>query len=112
MATPIRYEGLYMHSKVNQTASASIKKYMFENNIAFVDLVYTDENKTETLSALSTWFEDSNGAKIVFNELPVLTYDTVYWESDDKTHKYAVRNYVVKASDIPSDFATLAVKNS
>ena len=112
MATPIRYDDLYMHGKKNQTLTVNVKKFLFDNNIAFNDLVYTDDNKAETIAALSTWFEDTAGNKIIFSDLPILTYDEIYWESEDKALKYAVRKYALQVSDLPSDFTTLAVKNS
>ena len=114
MPTPIRYDSLYLHSQYGQKFSADLRKYLNDNDIAYVDLVYNanDVNSNTTLTALSTWFRDDANTAIIFSSFPVLTYDTVYWESEDKTMKSAVRNYFVSSNNAPSDFVSLTLKNT
>ena len=110
MATPIKYDNLYMHSEYGQKASADFKKYLTDNEIAYRDLCYENGATSETLAALSTWFEDGNGGKVQFSTMPVLTYDEIYWESDDKSVVASTRKYAVTSSNLPADFVAKAVK--
>jgi hypothetical protein len=112
MATPIKYDNLFFHSQFGHKASADFKKYLIDNSIAFRDVEFTEDAVSPCLAALSTWFEDGNGGKVQFAEMPVFTYDEIYWESDDKSVIASKRKYAVKSADLPSDFLAKAVKIS
>lgn len=116
MATPIRYDTLYMHGKLRHIPSIEFRANLLSHKVDFADLVF--EDPTDCLVSLSTWFLTPEckadpslpPEKVQFSELPILTYDTVYWESDNKEHKYSVRNYALKPEDLPSDFFDLVIK--
>lgn len=112
MTTPIKYDNLFFHSQFGHRASADFKKYLTDNSIAYRDLEFPTDNISDCLAALSTWFDDGNGGKIQFTEMPVFTYDEIYWESDDKSVVASQRKYAVNSSDLPNDFLAKAVKIS
>lgn len=102
----VRYDEIHLYAKPGQAASATIRKWLDAKGVAYTNLDYTDP--TETLAALSTWFEDEEGNNIVFSDTPVLVYDRVLWEADDKSDRYAHRHYVTDVKKLPDDFAKLA----
>ena len=112
MATPIKYDNLYLHSQYGQKSSSDFKKHLLDNNFAHRVLDFEVENMGPCLEALNTWFRDENGNTITFTEMPILTYDEIYWVSDDKSIVASTRKYAVNPEDLPSDFATKVVKNS
>jgi hypothetical protein len=101
-----------MHSQHGQKASSDIKKHLIDNDIAYNDLCYEADSIGPCLTALSTWFYNDEGQRIVFTEMPVLTYDEIYWESDDGSVTASKRLYAVQVSDLPADFIAKAVKVS
>lgn len=102
----IRYDEIHLYAKPGQAASATVRQWLDTEGIAYTNLDYADP--TETLAALSTWFQDDEGNAITFTDTPVLIYDQVLWESSDGTDAYRKRHYVTDTSDLPSDFTTLA----
>ena len=112
MPTPIKYDNLYMHSEYGQKTSSDFKKYLTDAEIAYRDLNYDNNSTSQCLEALSTWFDDGQGGKVQFTSMPVLTYDEIYWESDDKSVIASKRMYAVVSSDLPSDFTAKAIKVS
>lgn len=102
----IRYDQIFLYAKPAQATSAAIRRWLDAEGIAYTNLDFPDP--TETLAALSTWFHDEDDNPIVFTDTPVLIYDQVLWESEDKSDSYRKRKYVTNTSDLPSDFATLA----
>jgi hypothetical protein len=113
MAEPIKYTDIYLYS-TNNAASATMRAYLDTNSIDYVNLNYVDDaGKTATLSALSTWFDDTeknDGSKIEFTSLPILIFEKLFWESDDKSEKLQKRAYALTSDTLPSDFLTKAKK--
>ena len=106
----IRYDEVHLYAKPGQAACATIRQWLDSNGIAYTNLDYQDP--TDTLAALSTWFQDEEGNDIIFTDTPVLVYDKLLWEADDKSDRYAHRYYVTDVNDLPDDFVTLALKVS
>jgi len=102
----VRYDQVHLYAKPGQAACATIRQWLDANGITYVNLDYPDP--AETLAALSTWFEDGEGNKIIFDDTPVIIYDRLMWESDDGTDRYAHRQYATSVADLPDDFTTLA----
>lgn len=115
MAEPIKYTDIYLYS-TNNADSASLRAYLDTNQINYTNLNYNDdEGKTATLSALSTWFDDTSqpdnpNAKIIFSTLPVLIFEKLFWVSEDGQEKLQKRHYATSTNTIPSDFLEKAVK--
>jgi len=106
----IRYDEVHLYAKIGQAACATIRQWLDSNGIAYTNLDYQDP--TDTLAALSTWFQDEEGNDIIFTDTPVLVYDRLLWEADDKSDRYYHRQYVTDVNDLPDDFVTLALKVS
>ena len=106
----IRYDEVHLYAKPGQAACATIRQWLDSNKVAYTNLDYQDP--TETLAALSTWFQDEEGNNIIFADTPVLIYDRVMWEADDGSDRYAHRQYATDVKDLPDDFVTLALKVS
>lgn len=106
----VRYDNIYLHAKRGQAASANFRQWLDSNGIAFANLDYDDPS--DDLAAISTWFDDPDGQRVIFTEAPVLTYDQVVWESDDGTDAYRKTKYAVTTADLPDDFAQLALQVS
>jgi len=102
----VRYDQIHLYAKPGQAACATIRQWLDGNGIAYTNLDYADP--TETLAALSTWFQDEEGNDIAFADTPVLVYDRLMWEADDGSDRYAHRHYVTDVEDLPDDFTTLA----
>lgn len=106
----IRYDEIHLYAKPGQAACATIRQWLDSKEVAYTNLDYQDP--TETLAALSTWFENEEGNNIIFADTPVLIYDRVMWEADDGSDRYAHRQYATDVKDLPDDFVTLALKVS
>ena len=114
MAEPIKYTDIYLYS-TNNTDSASLRVFLDTNQINYINLNYNDQGKVETLSALSTWFDDPSqpdnpNAKIIFSTFPVLIFEKIFWISEDGQEKLQKRSYATSINSIPSDFLEKAVK--
>jgi hypothetical protein len=115
MAEPIKYTDLYLYSTTN-ASSATFRSYLDSNLIKYTNLNYNDaESVAINVAALSTWFDDpansgSTGDKIQFDGLPVLIFEKLFWESDDKSEKLQKRWYAKSVDELPSDFLTKVSK--
>jgi arsenate reductase-like glutaredoxin family protein len=106
----VRYDEVHLYATPGQAACATMRQWLDSNGVAFTNLDYQDP--TETLAALSTWFQDEEGNDINLTDTPVLVYDRVMWEADDKSDRYAHRQHVTDVSNLPDDFLTLVDKVS
>lgn len=104
----IRYDQIHLHARREQPNSLAFAKWLDDNGVDYVALWYTDDR--DNLHALSTWFEDDDGNKIVFSSSPVLTFENLIWEADDKSDRYSKTNYATSPSGVPADFLELAEK--
>jgi hypothetical protein len=102
----IAYRKINLHTKREQPESNAFEQWLNANLVAFNLLDY--ENPSECLIALSTWFYDDEGNRVIFDRAPVLTYDEVIWEAPDKSDAYIKVRYAVSPSDLPADFPQLS----
>lgn len=98
----IAYRKITLHTKREQPESAAFEHWLNDKLIAFSLLNYDDP--TECLAALSTWFVDDQGKLITLAEAPVLTYEEVIWEAEDKSDAYVKTRYALSPNDLPTDF--------
>jgi len=98
----LAYRKITLHAKRNHEESASFEHWLNEKLVAFNLLDYDDP--TECLAAISTWFRDAEDNQIVFSNAPVLTYDEVIWEAEDKSDAYIKTRYAISPNDLPADF--------
>ena len=108
----IRYDEIYVTVQRGHAASNDMINWLTSNNIAVSVLTYSPEDIDDALYPLSTWFEDDNQNKIVFESAPVLVFDQVLWEAEDGSDTYRKRKYATQTSDLPEDFVKLAEKVS
>tara|TARA_A200000159_G_scaffold40504_1_gene37114 strand:- start:6158 stop:6490 length:333 start_codon:yes stop_codon:yes gene_type:complete len=108
----IRYDDITITVERGQAASNNMITWLTNNNIATTILTYSSEDVRDALHPLSTWFEDDQQNKIIFETAPVLTFDEVVWESEDGSDAYRKRKYATQTSDLPENFLTLAEKVS
>jgi hypothetical protein len=101
----IAYRKIVLHAKRDQQESLAFEQWLNDNLIAFNLLAY--EDPSECLAALSTWFRDDQDNLIVFAQAPVLTYDEVIWEAEDKSDAYIKSRYAISADQLPADFKQL-----
>lgn len=115
MAQPIRYTDIYLYS-TNNAASVEMRRFLDEHMIDYQNLNYVDaDGKQATLSALSTWFDDkekNDGSKVEFTQFPILVFEQLFWESDDKSERLQKRYFAKSKEEIPSDFIQKAIKLS
>lgn len=102
----IAYRKISLHTKIDQPESLAFEHWLNENMVAFQLLAY--DNPGECLKALSTWFYDAEGRRVIFDQAPVLTYDEVIWEAPDKSDAYIKVRYAITPNDLPADFARLS----
>ncbi len=107
----IKYDNIHLYAQFGHLDSANFRKHLTGKNIAYTELTYRPEAVNEALMPLSTWFDDGEGGKVQFADMPILIYDTVLWESQDKTERYAKRTFAKTAKDLPKDFTSKATKN-
>lgn len=114
MAEVLKYTDIYLYSTDN-SSSVEFEKFLNDNNIEFVKLHYATEHaegKITTIEALNTWFEDPSnpGSKIIFSDLPILIFEKLYWEAEDKSERLEKRDYIISLANIASDFIAKANK--
>lgn len=102
----IAYRKIALHTKRQQPESVAFEQWLNTNLVAFSLLDYDDP--AECLAALSTWFYDAEGNRVIFNQAPVLTYDEVIWEAPDKSDAYVKARYAISPNDLPADFPQLS----
>ena len=108
----IRYDEIHLTMQRGHAASNDMLSWLTSNNIDVNVLTYSPEAINDALHPLSTWFEDDQQNKIIFETAPVLTFDEVLWESEDGSDAYRKRKYATQISDLPENFLTLAEKVS
>jgi len=108
----LRYDKINITVERGQAASNNMITWLTSKDIAITILTYSSEDINDALHPLSTWFEDDQGNKIIFETAPVLIFDQVLWEAEDGSDAYRKRKYVTQTSDLPEDFLTLAEKVS
>jgi len=112
MTDVIKYDNLHLYTRYASIDSATLRKYLTDNNIAYVELTYSIDAAPDALVPLNTWFEDSNGTRVEFADMPVLVYDKVFWEAPDHSDRYSKRWYAQASTDLPIDFIEKSIKNS
>jgi hypothetical protein len=112
MPAVLKYDQVYLYTRYASIDSANFRKFLKDNDIAFTELHYSVDAVSDALEPLNTWFEDGNGGRVRFTDMPIVIYDAVYWEADDNTDRYAKRWYAISSSKLPADFVSKAVKNS
>lgn len=110
MASIVKYDSVYLYSRPSSLACNSIRKYLTDNNIEFTELLYQPDYVEAAIAPINTWFYDEHKAPVIFTNLPILTYEAVYWVSEDLTLRYDIRGFVTEISNLPADFAEKVVK--
>jgi hypothetical protein len=111
-APVIKYDLIHLHSRNASIDSDTVRKYLTDNKIAFIELKYPVEQMEAALTPLSTWFEDGNGGRVQFTDFPIIIYDAVLWEAEDNSDRYAKRSYSKTIAGLPADFISKADKSS
>lgn len=109
MASPIKYDSVHLYAKRMHPESSRVRAFLNKNGVKFADLQYSPELEVveACLAPLNTWFDG-----VVFEDLPILVFDAVFWEAEDGPESYRVRQYAIAVSELPDNFLELVEKTS
>ena len=109
----IRYDNVYLYCERKQKASSAWRLWLDTREIAYSLLDYEPGEAAElAVEPLKTWTFKNNDTSVDFEELPILTYEDIVWESPDGQDKYSKLFYAITTDDLPSDFIDKVAKVS